>query len=126
MKRSQINLTYGANVSYYTNFKGHRQSIDPAVGFRLAGFHLVNGYNLHTGDKHDEGGTPVEVNTLYISLQYYFPVQNKFIWDGKTMKKKKERRKAQEVRKKSGKRKEKMAKAGRLVFFSRRIKSSNW
>jgi hypothetical protein len=95
MKRGHINLTYGANVSYFTDFKeGHKFGIGPSVGFRLLGFHLVNGYNFLTHDKIvTKEGLKVElpVNTLYMSLRYYIPVENKFVWDRKTMKKKRER-----------------------------------
>lgn len=95
MKTGRINLTYGGNVVYYSNFKGlHRYGLGPAVGFRLAGFHLTNGINLLAGDKELKGA-----NTLYISLRYYFPRENKFTWDRKTMKKKRERRKEREKRK---------------------------
>ena len=96
MKRGRVNLTYGGNLVYYSNFKGlHRYGLGPAVGFRLAGFHLINGYNFLAGDKELEGA-----NTLYVALRYYFPVENKFTWDRKTMKKKKERRREKEKRKK--------------------------
>lgn len=96
MKRGRVNLTYGGNLLYYSNFKGlHRYGIGPAVGFRLAGFHLINGYNFLAGDKELEGA-----NTLYITLRYYFPVENKFTWDRKTMKKKKERKREREKKKK--------------------------
>ena len=92
MKRGRVNLTYGGNLLYYSNFNGlHRYGIGPAVGFRLAGFHLINGYNFLAGDKELDGA-----NTLYITLRYYFPVENKFTWDRKTMKKKKEREKKKE------------------------------
>ncbi len=96
MKHGRVNLTYGGNLVYYSNFKGlNRYGAGPAVGFRLAGFHLINGYNFLAGDKDLEGA-----NTLYITLRYYFPVENKFTWDRKTMKKKKERRREKETRKK--------------------------
>lgn len=121
MKSGHINLTYGANVSYYTNFKeGHRFGVGPAVGFRLAGFHLINGFNILTNDKRLEGGTPVEVNTLYMSLRYYFPVQNKFTWDRKTMKKKKEKRKAREARKKERLKKRAHGEGGILNIFKKK------
>ena len=88
VKHGRVNLTYGGNLIYYSNFKGlNRYGAGPAVGFRLAGFHLINGYNFLAGDKELEGA-----NTLYITLRYYFPVKNKFTWDRKTMKKKKERK----------------------------------
>jgi hypothetical protein len=90
MKRGRINLTYGGNIVYFTDFKGlNKYGIGPSVGFRFAGFHFTNGLNLLTGDKE------FKANTLYASIRYYFPVQNKFTWDrrakgGKESKEKKE------------------------------------
>ena len=87
-KAGRVNLTYGGNLVYYTDFNGQeRYGLGPAVGFRLAGFHLTNGYNILFGDKEFK-----DVNTLYMSLRYYFPVENKFTWDRKTMRRKRERR----------------------------------
>lgn len=82
-KQGRINLTYGANLAYFTDFQGGNQfGIGPAVGFRLLGLHLVNGYNILAGDmKATKRGVPVGGNTLYISLRYYFPTHNKFVWD---------------------------------------------
>lgn len=101
MKRGRINLTYGANVNYFTNFKeGNRFGFGPSVGFRLLGLHLINGYTSLTKDKTEQGEVPIQVNSLYMSLRYYFPVQNSFTWDRKTMKKKRERQKEREKRKK--------------------------
>ncbi|HEY0059130.1 MAG TPA: hypothetical protein VGB56_08330 [Flavisolibacter sp.] len=94
-KQGRINFTYGANVGYHTNFKGlHRYSLGPAIGFRFAGFHLINGYNFLGGDKELD-----KVNTLHMTMRYYFPLENKFTWDRKTMKKKKQRRKERDRRK---------------------------
>jgi hypothetical protein len=113
MKHGRVNLTYGANVLYYSNFKGlNKYGIGPAVGFRLAGFHLINGYNFLAGDKELEGA-----NSLYITLRYYFPVENKFTWDRKTMKKKKERKKEKEKRRHQ-REKENGEKKGILNLFS--------
>jgi len=101
MKRGRINLTYGANVSYFTNFKeGNSFGFGPSVGFRLLGLHLINGYNFLTKDKTEPDETPIEVNSVYMSLRYYFPVKNQFTWDRKTMKKKRERKKERSKRKK--------------------------
>jgi hypothetical protein len=98
-KKGRINFTYGANVSYYTNFDGgSRWGVGPSVGFRILGLHLVNGVTLLTKDN----GTPekpVNVNPLYLSIRYYVPVENKFTWDRKTMKKKRERRREREDKK---------------------------
>jgi hypothetical protein len=115
MKHGRVNLTYGANVLYYSDFKGlNKYGIGPAVGFRLAGFHLINGYNFLAGDKKLEGA-----NNLYITLRYYFPVENKFTWDRKTMKKKKDRRKEKEKRReRRAKEKENGERKGILNLFS--------
>jgi hypothetical protein len=94
MKQGRVNLTYGGNLVYFSDFEGgQKYGLGPAVGFRLAGFHLVNGYNFLVGDKDLKGA-----NTLYMSLRYYFPVDNKFTWDRKTMKKKRERKREKEKR----------------------------
>lgn len=101
MKQGRINLTYGANIGYFTNFKGgHRFGVGPSVGFRLLGFHLINGFNLLTADKSATTEHPVAVNSLYIALRYYFPVQNRFVWDRQSRLRKKERQEALENRKK--------------------------
>jgi hypothetical protein len=94
MKRGRINFTYGGNVVYFSDFKGLQlYGVGPSIGFRLAGFHLINGYNFLAGDKELEGA-----NTLYMSLRYYFPIKNKFTWDRKTMMKKKQKRKEREAK----------------------------
>lgn len=91
MKQGRINFTYGANLVYFTDFNGmNRYGINPAIGFRLAGFHLINGFNILTGDTGDkEMAGP---NTLYLSLRYYFPLRNKFIWDRREQEKRKKQR----------------------------------
>lgn len=102
VKRGRVNLTYGANLAYFTNFKGkNRYGGGPAVGFRLAGFHLINGYNFLAGDKELD-----KINTLYMTLRYYFPLESKFTWDRKTMKKK-ENRKRDRAKKKKQREREK-------------------
>lgn len=90
-KQGRVNLTYGANVAYFNNFNGgHQFGIGPSVGFRLFGLHLINGFNILAGDMGEDkaGAANIGANTLYMSLRYYFPLQNKFIWDRKDKKKK--------------------------------------
>jgi len=102
MKRGRINLTYGADLNYFTDFQS-RQSFGfgPSVGFRFFGLHLVNGFNLLTNKTDTKSGeAPLPVNTFYMSLRYFFPVKNEFTWDRQTMKKKKARQKARMKRKK--------------------------
>ncbi len=104
MKRGRINLTYGINVSYFTDFNNHQLfGGGPAVGFRFFGFHLINGYNFFAFDNSKPELQAMPVNNLYMSLRYYFPVENKFTWDRKTIKKKKARQKERHRRQKQRK-----------------------
>ena len=89
-KQGRVNLTYGANLAYFNDFNGgHQFGIGPSVGFRLFGLHLVNGINILTGnmEKDKTAASSTGANTLYMSLRYYFPLQNKFVWDRKDKKK---------------------------------------
>lgn len=109
MKRGRVNLTYGGNVGYYTDFKGKNiYAAGPAVGFRLLGLHLINGYNFLAGDTETEkSGTGV--NKLYMSLRYYFPLENKFVWDGNRKKQREKAREKKQRQKEKEKRKEQRA-----------------
>lgn len=101
MKRGHVNLTYGADVNYFTDFNNRQGfGIGPSVGFRLFGLHLVNGYNFISTKSTKSMEAPLPVNTFYMSLRYYFPVKNEFTWDRQTMKKKRARKKARLKRKK--------------------------
>jgi hypothetical protein len=96
-KHGRVNLTYGANLVYFNDFKGKsRYGLGPAIGFRLAGFHLVNGYNFLAGNKEF-----TKVNKLYMSLRYFFPIDNKFTWDRKDNKDKERKQKAKAKEKKN-------------------------
>lgn len=119
MKQGRVNFTYGANLGYHTDFKGRNiYTVGPAVGFRLLGLHLVNGYNFQAGDTQTEKGEGSGVNKLYMSLRYYFPMQNKFVWDKPTQKQK-EKAKAKKSRqraKEKEKKKKEREKAGRSIL----------
>ena len=113
MKQGRINFTYGANLVYFTDFKGLAQyGVNPAIGFRLAGFHLTNGFNILMGDNELEGP-----NTLYLSLRYYFPVRNKFVWDRREQeKRKRDRERAREKRHRDNENKEEEKKGLRKLL----------
>lgn len=116
-KEGRINLTYGADVSYYTDFNNRqRVGIGPSVGFRLLGLHLVNGYTFLTNDNKKSDAIPLPVNTFYMTLRYYFPVENKFTWDRQTMKKKKARKKERANRKKERSRENKKENGNKRVW----------
>jgi hypothetical protein len=110
-KRGRINLTYGANLAYYTDFDRNRYGAGPVIGFRLLGFHLTNGYTFLAGDRKMN-----KVNPLYISLRYYFPIENKFKWvktnkdgdkDDKAQEKAKRKKKRAKEKRKKRRQKEK-------------------
>lgn len=85
-KQGRINFIYGANLAYFSDFKGGNQiGLNPTIGFRLMGLHLTNGINLLAGDMSTpkNGGASPKANTIYISLRYYFPLNNTFVWDRK-------------------------------------------
>jgi hypothetical protein len=71
-KRGRVDLTYGMGLCYFTDFDRSRWGISPMLGFRLLGFHLVNGYNFIL-DKGDFN----RVNTLFISLRYFLSKDTK-------------------------------------------------
>lgn len=113
MKHGRVNLTYGGNISYYTDFNDNNQfGIGPAVGFRLLGLHFINGYNFLIGDKDVKGP-----NTLYVTLRYYFPIDNKFTWDKKNNDKQKAKRKKARAKKKRQKQTDKKDKKKLLDIF---------
>lgn len=94
MKRGHINLTYGADVNYFTDFNNRQAiSIGPSIGFRLLGLHLINGFNLVASNSTKSNEAPLPVNKFYMSVRYYLPVKNEFTWDRQTMKKKRARKK---------------------------------
>lgn len=95
MKHGHINLTYGADITYFTDFNNRQAiGIGPSVGFRLFGFGLVNGFNVISANHSKTEEAPLPVNTFYMSLRYYVPVKNEFTWDRQTMKKKRARKRA--------------------------------
>ncbi len=116
MKQGRINFTYGANLGYHTDFKGRNiYTAGPAIGFRLLGLHLINGYNFQAGDTKTDKGEGSGVNTLYMSLRYYFPMQNKFVWD-KPTKKQKEKAKAKKKRQREKEREKRKEEGGRKIL----------
>ena len=71
-KIGRVNLTYGFTINYITDFERSRFGIGPQIGFRLLGFHLVNGYNFLFADKELH-----RVNKFYVGLRYFFPVRSR-------------------------------------------------
>jgi hypothetical protein len=66
-KTGRLNLTYGINSSYQTNFTSDLFSISPVVGFKLSQLHLQTGYNFTTRNT-----TLIPTNSFFISLRFVF------------------------------------------------------
>ncbi len=70
-KQNRVDLTYGANIMYLTDFTYGKVGISPTLGFRLIGFHIITGYNFTLGNE------ALQYNTLHIALRYFIPSENK-------------------------------------------------
>lgn len=70
-KQNRVDLTYGANIMYLTDFNNNKVGLSPTLGFRLIGFHIITGYNFTLGDE------ALKYNTLHIALRYFIPSENK-------------------------------------------------
>lgn len=71
-KVGRINFTYGLNFNYYTDFHYGKVGLGPVLGFKLFGFHLLNGYNFMFGSKEFD-----KYNTFYVAIRYFFPLKSK-------------------------------------------------
>lgn len=66
-KVGRLNLTYGARLSWRTDFDEHRFGISPNVGYKFMQAHFQLGVHLMPPNAHFE-----EVNTFYASLRWVF------------------------------------------------------
>jgi hypothetical protein len=72
-KIGRLNLTYGARVSWRTDYTYHRFGISPNIGYKFMQAHLQMGVHLMPPDEHFK-----EVNTFYASLRWVFINERKF------------------------------------------------
>lgn len=66
-KMGRLDLTYGLNFVFRSDFTSHRAGIAPVLGFKFWQLHLQTG--VHILSRTD---APFETNTLFISLRYVF------------------------------------------------------
>jgi hypothetical protein len=71
MKKGRLNLTYGANFIFRTDFNRNAVGFAPLVGFKFMQFHLQTGYNLLFTQY-----PPKAVNGFFVSLRFVF-IQNR-------------------------------------------------
>lgn len=80
-KVGRLDLTYGANLAFRTNFDDNAFGIAPVIGFKFWQLHLQTGYYFLTRPAKD-----FETNTFFVSLRYVF-INNRD-WKLKRQKKK--------------------------------------
>ncbi len=64
-KRGRLNLTYGINLNYRTDFTYDRFGFSPVLGYKLFQFHLQTGYHFLT-----RSGDFTQTNSFFISLHW--------------------------------------------------------
>lgn len=81
-KQGRINLTYGVNATFKSDFESNKLGGGPVIGFKLLGFHLQTGYNFIPNASVFEN-----VNQLYISLRYVLVNTRDYTWRKREKKK---------------------------------------
>ncbi len=81
LKIGRLDLTYGANVVFRTDFDREAFGVAPVVGFKFWQLHLQTGYHALTRSAKD-----METNTFFVSLRFVFI--NNSDWDWKRKNKK--------------------------------------
>ncbi len=75
-KAGRLDLTYGANVCYRSDFTHSQIGFTPVIGFKFTQLHLLTGYHFLTVSK-----TPIMTNTLFISLRFVMINKRKVDFD---------------------------------------------
>lgn len=70
-KQGRMNLTYGANFIYRTNYVNNAVGITPVLGFKFSQIHLQTGYNFLTRDPKS-----IFSNDFFVSIRIVF-IQNR-------------------------------------------------
>jgi hypothetical protein len=94
-----VDLTYGINTAFFSNFEHHKFGAGPVVGFRFVGFHLTTGYNFLVSTSPAAANTLNNVNNLYISLRYFIPTDVKYWKEDNSDKEKSKKKKSKEKEK---------------------------
>lgn len=80
-KTGRLGLTYGARMSWHTDYDAHRFGIAPNIGYKFMQAHLQLGVHLMP-----ENDQFTEVNTFYASLRWVFINDRKFDKKGRDKK----------------------------------------
>ena len=66
-KTGRLNLTYGANLVYRTDFTYDKIGFAPVLGFKFTQFHLQTGYHFLTPTH-----PSINTNKFFVSLKFVF------------------------------------------------------
>jgi len=72
-KTGRLNLTYGANLIYRTDFTYNKIGFAPVIGFKFTQFHLQTGYHFMAPYL-----PSIQTNTFFVSLRFVFINNRKF------------------------------------------------
>lgn len=75
-KTGRLNLTYGANIIYRTDFTYSKIGIAPVLGFKLSQLHLQTGFHFMT-----PSFPSINTNTFFVSLRFVFINNRKIDFD---------------------------------------------
>lgn len=64
-KTGRLNLTYGGNLVFRTDFTHNRLGFAPVIGFKFMQFHLQTGYTFLT-----KSPNFTETNTFFVALRF--------------------------------------------------------
>lgn len=64
-KTGRLNLTYGANIIFRTDFTYSKIGFAPVIGFKFTQLHLQTGYHFLTPATH-----VIPTNTFFVSLRF--------------------------------------------------------
>ena len=74
-KQGRLNLTYGINGIFRTDYKVNAVGIAPVMGYKLGQFHFQAGYNFLTRD------TKVfPCNTFFVTIRLVIVQNRNYIW----------------------------------------------
>lgn len=81
LKIGRMDLTYGANLVFRTDFDKNAMGLAPVVGFKFWQLHLQTGYHFLTAPARN-----METNTFFVSLRFVFINDRDWNWSKKQMK----------------------------------------
>lgn len=81
LKIGRMDLTYGANLIFRTDFDKNAVGLAPVVGFKIWQLHLQTGYHFLTSPARD-----METNTFFVSLRFVFINETDWKWSKKPKK----------------------------------------